>query len=32
MSASAIKYITGDNASKIGETQFPSHLVELVTE
>ncbi len=27
MSASAIKYITGDNASKIGETQFPAHLV-----
>ena len=32
MSASNISYISGDNAAKIGESQFPSHLVELVTE
>ena len=32
MSASAIKYITGDNAANVGVTQFPSHLVTLVAE
>ena len=32
MSASNISYISGDNAPKIGVSQFPSHLGVMVAE